>query len=99
MRVMLESLGQSLISRNLGSDIREQILGEVGADATIELDFAGVVHASYSFIDELVGKLATLHQRGMSNASVLVANASDVVRSHVDRCFAVRGITHAACVA
>lgn len=90
MRKKLAPLGPSLISRTRGAAIRQTILAELGQDHEIVLDFKGIERASYSFIDELVGSLNTMHRDGQLDAAVVVENVSGAVSSHVDECLARR---------
>jgi anti-anti-sigma regulatory factor len=90
MRMNLAPLGPSLISRTRGAAIRETILADVGQDREVVLDFESVERASYSFIDELVGSLNTMHREGQLDAEIVVENANGAVSSHVAECLARR---------
>lgn len=91
MRLELEAFGASLISRGRGQKIRESLLREIAPnDQQVVIDFNGVDHASYSFVDELVGKLVTMHADGVIAARVEIANASDVTRFHIEQCLSRR---------
>lgn len=90
MRFDLEAYGPSLISRERGAQLREDVLARAGDTDTVELDFHATDRASYSFVDELVGKLVTMHHRGELAANVTVINAPNVVAFHVDQCLARR---------
>lgn len=80
--------GASLISRERGAMVRAQVVTAAG-EAPIVLDFAGVRRASYSFVDELVGELASMRDRG-DIAGLNIINASDTISSHVDTCLSRR---------
>ncbi len=61
MRLELRPFGQSLVSRTRGAEIRIHVRDQISKeDQDVELDSAEVLSASYSFIDELVGKLFTM---------------------------------------
>ncbi len=60
MRIMLEKFGKTLTSRQLGSEAAKAFqpaLRELGADESLEIDFAGVFTFSPSWADEFLTPL------------------------------------------
>jgi len=90
VRFDLEPYGPALISRARGAGVRVAVLGVAGDAAAVILDFRGITHASYSFIDEVYGELLTMHTTGRLLAGITVANAVPAIRSHVTICARVR---------
>lgn len=79
-RVRLADHGVTLATRPLGAQIREATLERISDDDLVELDFDGVLSVSYSFADELVGRLVTENPD-----RVKVLNASQDVEHVVAR--------------
>ncbi|MDQ8043865.1 MAG: STAS-like domain-containing protein [Patulibacter sp.] len=86
MLIALVSFGSSLVSRGRGAEIRETILMESPPEAEIVLDFADVARASYSFVDELVGKLFTRYADGELAVRPRIENANETISFHVGQC-------------
>jgi hypothetical protein len=85
MTIALLPFGRSLISRQRGALVRDAILAEMRPDECLVLDFSGVRRASYSFVDELYGKLLSTRGDG-GRASVAIINAGETVAFHASEC-------------
>jgi hypothetical protein len=57
LRYILKDFGTSFATRARGRELREDVVANL-SDGAVLLDFAGVTNLSYSFADELVGKLS-----------------------------------------
>ncbi|HEX3873599.1 MAG TPA: STAS-like domain-containing protein [Solirubrobacteraceae bacterium] len=55
----LREFGSSFATRERGAELRAAILAHGAADHAVTIDFADVTNVSYSFADELVGRLPT----------------------------------------
>lgn len=92
MQVRLADHGKTLATRPLAAKLRDGV--HLPSDEVIELDFEDVLAVSYSFADEFLGRLAasTLESGG---PKVSVLNASDEVRSVLERALEHRGVGEA----
>jgi hypothetical protein len=60
----LAEFGHAFATRERGQELREEVLRRLGQEDVVTLDFSGVTNVTYSFADELVGKLgAGAHPR------------------------------------
>jgi hypothetical protein len=88
----LANQGRVLSTRERGvrvlADLRAQI---TDADEPVVIDFAGVLHASYSFIDEFIGAL-TEDAESMHAPVPRLANVPPSVKRVVDRTLRTRGL-------
>ncbi|MDP1719329.1 MAG: hypothetical protein Q8L24_02810 [bacterium] len=60
MKILLQKFGQTLTSRQLGSEAFkafQPVLREIGPDESLEVDFAGVLTLSPSWADEFLTPL------------------------------------------
>lgn len=77
----LGQYGRSFATRERGAELREELLARwLPMSGELTIDFDGVQRVSYSFADELVGRLAAEH-----DVSVSIANARGAVASVVER--------------
>jgi len=58
VRFELREFGASFATRERGAEVREELLRRAGDADRVVVDLAGVQHVSYSFADELLGKLS-----------------------------------------
>lgn len=86
MRIVLTDFGRSLISRVRGQAVRDAVLRDIGDARVVELDFSGIQNVSYSFVDELVGNLVSMHEAGHLAAEVRVTNSMPMTAMHVQTC-------------
>ncbi len=81
VRFELREFGSSFATRGRGEALREELLTRVGDARLVVVDLAGVDQMSYSFADELLGKLSaaeglSLNIEGASpNVSRIIENA------------------------
>ena len=86
----LSERGRTLSTRPRGAQLREELLAAVSLEASVELDFTGVLSVSYSFADEFVACLRAREAEGNLPFSVSVVGASDEVARVLDRAVANR---------
>lgn len=58
VRFELREFGTSFATRGRGEVVREALLQRIGEARSVVVDLTGVEHLSYSFADELLGKLS-----------------------------------------
>jgi len=58
VRFELREFGTSFATRERGAEVREELLRRAGDADRVVVDLAEVQHVSYSFADELLGKLS-----------------------------------------
>lgn len=77
-------------TRDRGARLRAEVLGaiETSPGEPVVLDFAGVLSASYSFLDEFVGKLA----QAMSPNEPALVNVSPDVAATIENSLRRRGL-------
>lgn len=80
----LGGFGRSFATRGRGAELRGLLLERIGTESDVVLDFSGVAHVTYSFADELVGRLTADHGLDveLDNAEPSVER---IVRRAVDR--------------
>lgn len=79
VRFELREFGTSFATRGRGEELRNEVMEHVDDSGHIVVDLAGVEHVSYSFADELLGKLATA-----SSVSVDIEGAGPTVSRTIE---------------
>jgi hypothetical protein len=89
MQFRLAEHGLVFSTRDRGSRMRAELL-EQSAEASgeVTIDFAGVLSASYSFIDEFIGKLVGL----IAPNAPMVVNASPMITETIKKSLRRRGL-------
>lgn len=92
MQLRLAEHGLVFSTRNRGERLRDDLLEQIDdlSTATLTFDFEGVMTASYSFVDELIGETA---QRMTPNAPSVI-NASRTIVETIERSLRNRGLDH-----
>lgn len=88
IHLLLADHGRTFATRGRAAELREQITAQLAQDRQIVIDFDGVTNITYSFADELVGKLIA-----ESDAHIEPVNMDPVVQDTVTR--AIERRTHA----
>lgn len=78
----LREFGQVFATRGRAAELREMALGRCADELVLTIDFADVTNVSYSFADELVGKLAADYPDG---PQIDLANMTGTVEQTVRR--------------
>jgi hypothetical protein len=83
MQLCLAEYGPVFSTRNRGERLRDELLEKIEDLSTVELvfDFANVMSASYSFVDELVGEMV---ERMVPNTPSII-NASPSIVETIER--------------
>jgi hypothetical protein len=83
MQLRLAEYGLVFSTRDKGERLRDELLEKIEDLSTVELvfDFADVMSASYSFVDELVGETA---ERMVPNTPSII-NASPSIVETIER--------------
>ncbi len=89
MNVRMPDQGRTLATRRLATEVCA--LARLDAEGQVELDFDGVLAVSYSFADELLGRLSDLV--APHAGQVLIINASDEVQPILERVVGHRGVS------
>ncbi len=89
MQLSLAEFGLVFSTRDRGSRIRADLLGQI-ADSPegVIIDFAKVLNASYSFIDEFIGKLA----EQIDAEQMDIVNASPTITRTIKKSLQNRGL-------
>jgi anti-anti-sigma regulatory factor len=90
MRYRLADASRVLSTRSRGNSMRCELLEKIKAapDETVVIDLDGVLHASYSFVDEFFGKLAV----DLGEGFPVLENVPAAVARTIERSLRHRGL-------
>jgi uncharacterized protein DUF4325 len=91
MRYRMADHGRVFSTRDRGARLLADFDSAYTRDASVVIDFAGVLSMTHSFADEFVGELLARSNRGELPAPRL-ENLAEVPRRAVERCADVRGV-------
>jgi STAS-like domain of unknown function (DUF4325) len=83
LRYSLSEHGRAFATRGRASELRDELLAQAAGDDVV-LDFAGVTNVTYSFADELLGKLIAEDAVHVEPVN-MVASVALTVRRAVER--------------
>jgi hypothetical protein len=88
----LAERGNTLATRPLGSQMREDLVRLASDEDEVVLDFTDVISASHSFADEFVAHLAEEVRDGEQDFSLAIHSASPDVERVVHKALDRRGL-------
>jgi anti-anti-sigma regulatory factor len=94
MIMLMRKWGSVLSERDLGANIRKEIINDLRTKKSIVIDFSGVEMINSSFADEVFGKL--IADLGMEKAkkSLAITNVSETVKVIINEAIATRMSLH-----
>jgi hypothetical protein len=81
IRLLLADHGRTFATRGRATEMREQVSADLARDGHLVIDFAGVTNITYSFADELVGKLIAENDGRVEPVNMDPLVASTVARA------------------
>ncbi|MCW2981731.1 MAG: hypothetical protein JWO14_3458 [Solirubrobacterales bacterium] len=88
----LAERGNTLATRPLGSQMREDLVRRAVGEDEVVLDFTDVIGASHSFADEFVACLAEEARNGDLNFTLAINGASPDVERVINKALDRRGL-------